>query len=316
MNDYIISPISDLFNTYIVEPLMSVIEPIAGWLERMMNRVVSFLEDFGIPAIGFDIPLYGPVEFGPWYPFREDGSDTGTTAVTAGDTVETTSTTNAEGETTETTDQTGYIKTVGSITDMDGSYTEDETRILVDGYRGQETTDADGNTVASASEESIMLNFDANTGVATVNDEVVDKSVFRAGKNAAAEGGDVQMVQDAIDQQKAYLELSWWRKARALSGSDPRDLLAQQMGDDRDLDIISADRMERAVGAALTGEAVDQSSDQVADAAAQSGNNTVVISAPSTNVSNNASNNNVAIAPPIRNQESTISRYQAGSYGY
>lgn len=315
-SEYVAEPLGNLFNTYIIDPIKNIFGGVSEFFTDIFDTVISFLEDFGIPAIGFDIPLYGPVEFGPWYPFRTEGSSEGTVAVSSETQMSSSVTEGADG-TTETQSSQDYIKSVGSITDLDGSLTDDVTTIMVADSNASRKTDANGNVISeNFADNSKMIEFNATTGESTIDGELVDKSVYRAAKRAAEQGGDVAAVQDAIDQQEAYLKLSWWRQARALAGADPRDLLAQQEGDDRDLEVISADRMERSSAVALSGDAVDDGTTDVANASEESTNNVVVVSAPTTNVANNASNNNVAIAPPIRNQESTISRYQAGSYGF
>jgi len=45
---------------------------IGNFFSGLFDPVLDFFAGFGIPAIGFNIPLYGPVEFGPWYPFAGD----------------------------------------------------------------------------------------------------------------------------------------------------------------------------------------------------------------------------------------------------
>lgn len=58
---------------------------IGNFFSDLFDPVLEFFSGFGIPAIGFDIPLYGPVEFGPWYPFKgEDETPTTGGGATSG----------------------------------------------------------------------------------------------------------------------------------------------------------------------------------------------------------------------------------------
>src|SRR6056300_1099200 len=104
-NDNLITPVSEAFTTYVYDPIMSafsfvgqilndyLIEPIANafngvkdFFAGIFEPIISFLEDFGIPRIAWDLPVIGEVGIGPWYPFRMSGSDEGISKVSASDT--------------------------------------------------------------------------------------------------------------------------------------------------------------------------------------------------------------------------------------
>lgn len=90
VDEYIINPIKDFasyigesFNKYIAEPLKSVFAPITNFFKQIKDQVFGFLEDFGIPEIGFTIPVINKkVSIGPFYPFRaqESANKTQTTS--------------------------------------------------------------------------------------------------------------------------------------------------------------------------------------------------------------------------------------------
>ena len=336
IDEYIVTPISDMFsylgglfseyigdpirnafeviggflNEYLVEPITNAFSGLAEWFSGIFEPVMSFLEDFGLPEmVIFTNPITGTeYTVGPWYPFRVENSDSGTSALSSETTMSESTTENADGSVTETSSYRDYIKDVGSMTDMDGNYTADTTRIMVESENSTMNTDADGYRRGRSTEDDMMIEFDARSGVANIDGEEVDKSVYRAAKRAAETGGDVDAIRDAIAQQEAFNELSWWRRARSLaSGADPRDLLAQQEGDDRDIDAIAMERVES--GRALnSGEAVDVSTGEIASSREEGTNVTVV--APTTSTSNVSSSNNVAVSPSVRSQDSTMSQYQ------
>jgi hypothetical protein len=82
IDEYVITPIKDFvsyigesFNKYIAEPLATVFAPITNFFKQIKDQVFGFLEDFGIPEIGFTIPIINKkVSIGPFYPFRAQES--------------------------------------------------------------------------------------------------------------------------------------------------------------------------------------------------------------------------------------------------
>jgi hypothetical protein len=79
---YIAQPIMDAFNyigelftQYIVEPIKQFFAPITNFFKQIKDQVFGFLQDFGIPEIGFTIPGFNKkVSIGPFYPFRAQES--------------------------------------------------------------------------------------------------------------------------------------------------------------------------------------------------------------------------------------------------
>ena len=70
--DNLINPMVDLFNEYVIDPITGMFDRIRGFFSDMAAQILSFVENLGIPAITFSIPLYGDVTLGPWYPFRDE----------------------------------------------------------------------------------------------------------------------------------------------------------------------------------------------------------------------------------------------------
>ena len=77
-NTYIATPIMEAFNyigglftEYIIEPIKKFFAPVADFFKKIKDQVFGFLESFGIPEIGFTIPVIGKkVSIGPFYPFK------------------------------------------------------------------------------------------------------------------------------------------------------------------------------------------------------------------------------------------------------
>jgi len=82
IDEYVITPIKDFvsyigesFNKYIAEPLAAVFAPITNFFKQIKDQVFGFLENFGIPEIGFTIPVINKkVSIGPFYPFSSQES--------------------------------------------------------------------------------------------------------------------------------------------------------------------------------------------------------------------------------------------------
>lgn len=284
----LLAPILETFNDLIVEPLGNLFAPLGEWFSGKMRMLMGFLEDFGIPEISFDIPIYGAVTLGPWYPFRQEGSDEGTTALEAETTTSSVSTQSSTGESSESESFRDYIRSTGSITGMDGEYTEDMTVVSV-----SDSTTTDGNYQAN----DAFLTFNARTGESRYNGEDVSKDVYMAGKMSAMEGGTTADIELAMARAEAYNQLSWWNSAKALAGSDPIELLAEQEG--------QAFTVADLVPGASTGSNIDTDSVAVADAnrdAQTGGGNTNVVAPTTNNV------NNQTVASPrrsARNQDPT-----------
>lgn len=314
--DYIADPIRNAFETisnfmteYIVDPITNAFNAVSEWFSSLFDPIVSFFDDFGIPEMHlFTNPITGNEwTIGPWYPFRS--TEEGATTISASDSVSSTTTTNADGSVDEQRAMDEYIMSRGQYTDIDGNLTDDTTEILSESTRERQVTDADGNVIGTRLEnESVFADFNTRTGVATIDGEEVDKSVYRAARRAAESGEDAFGVREAIEMREAYNELSWWRRARSIAtGADPRDLLAQQNGDDRDIESIAMERVERGrVIDSATG--IDEATGTLASAREEGTNVTVV--APTTSNTNVNSSNNVAVSPSVRSQDSTMSQYQ------
>lgn len=62
-----------LLNDYVVKPLTTAFKPVTEFFKKIKEQVFGFLEDFGIPEIGFTIPVIDKkVSIGPFYPFKPE----------------------------------------------------------------------------------------------------------------------------------------------------------------------------------------------------------------------------------------------------
>lgn len=83
-DEFIIQPLSNFVTEYIIDPITSSFEGIAGFFVRIKDQLQMFLTDFGIPAVEIDLPMLDPFTIGPFFPFRPDEgtvSDSGSTSV-------------------------------------------------------------------------------------------------------------------------------------------------------------------------------------------------------------------------------------------
>ena len=80
VDEYIIQPIMQvgtklfgLLDEYVLEPLANLFKPVTDFFRKIKDQVIGFFENFGIPEIGFTIPIINKkVSIGPFYPFKSD----------------------------------------------------------------------------------------------------------------------------------------------------------------------------------------------------------------------------------------------------
>ena len=271
--------IGNLFTEYIVEPIKKFFAPIANFFKKIKDQVFGFLEDFGIPEIGFTIPVIGKkVSIGPFYPFRPDTD----TARVASDT-SVTSSASTSGGTSETMRQSIQSTDAGS------------SRVLLNTERS--STDASGRSTTQMSDA--YAEFNVKTGKATYapgsGGETMDisASTFRKVKAAAKEGADTAKLDDIVKEDKAYEKLSFWDKRKVDVGyAKASDLLSAQQSMSQS-DAVYNKSSENAAAASAPPPAAPP----------------VVVNAP-TNVSN--SRQNIALPQAVRNPDSGFNKY-AGS---
>lgn len=84
IDKFIIQPImqfaemvANVFDEYIMQPLANLLKPLTDFFGKIKDDVMSFVENFGIPAITFTIPIIDKtITIGPWYPFKPKGDST------------------------------------------------------------------------------------------------------------------------------------------------------------------------------------------------------------------------------------------------
>jgi hypothetical protein len=255
-NTYIAEPISaafemvgNLFTEYILNPLKEIFAPIADFFKKIKDQVFGFLEDFGIPEIGFTIPIINKkVSIGPFYPFRPDE---GTVRVASNTGLKTSAgvTDSASGEKGYENDEkfkknivSSGAGTVDEETMRARGKTEeqiaaakarnkDETRVLSTGAQSTETIDKDGKSVNTFSHKQDFATFDPKTGKAMLHgDTVLDqregtlaagqesreisKRAFRKIKSNAQDGGDQSKIAEIVKEDDAYQKLSFFDKLK------------------------------------------------------------------------------------------------------
>ena len=271
--------IGNLFTEYIVEPIKKFFAPIANFFKKIKDQVFGFLEDFGIPEIGFTIPVIGKkVSIGPFYPFRPD---TDTSRVASDTSV--TNSTSTSGGTDATMRQSIQSTDAGS------------SRVLLNTERS--STDASGRSTTQMSDA--YAEFNVKTGKATYapgsggETTEISASTFRKVKAAAKEGADTAKLDDIVKEDKAYEKLSFWDKRKVDVGyAKASDLLSAQQSMSQS-DAVYNKSSENAAAASAPPPAAPP----------------VVVNAP-TNVSN--SRQNIALTQPVRNPDNGFNKY-AGS---
>ena len=220
-NTYIAEPITaaftmvgDLFTEYILNPLKEIFAPIADFFKKIKDQVFGFLEDFGIPEIGFTIPIIDKkVSIGPFYPFRPDQ---GTVRVGSNTQLKETSSSK-----TESSDYKQNIVSSGAmdgVSKRTGKADTDQTKVLTTSEKV-----VDGKGVIKED----FATFDPKTGKAMLSGDAVDKDkygenqirdiskrAFSKIKQNAKEGGDNDKIAEIVKEDDAYQKLSWFDKRK------------------------------------------------------------------------------------------------------
>lgn len=76
--EYVVKPMTDMFNMLstafqenIVDPIKTFVKDVGTFFSDLKTKVVTFVENFGIPEISYTIPVIGKtVSIGPFYPFK------------------------------------------------------------------------------------------------------------------------------------------------------------------------------------------------------------------------------------------------------
>jgi hypothetical protein len=284
-NTYIAQPImqafdyiGNLFTEYIVDPIKKFFSPIADFFKKIKDQVFGFLEDFGIPEIGFTIPIIGKkVSIGPFYPFRpSEGTDKVSTNSQMN------SSSSSAGESRNMKENIGVTN-------------KDETTV----FNSESKESSNGQSTYSRT----MARFDPRTGKASYSNEddlnnlkydaPLTKGGFRQIKKASAEGADSTKIKEIVKEDEAYQKLGFFDKIKVDVGyAKASDLLAAQQPT-RQSDTVYNKSSENAAAAATPPAEKPP----------------VIVNAP-TNVSNNKQN--VALPQSIRNPDNGFNRY-AGS---
>ena len=284
-NTYIAQPImqafdyiGNLFTEYIVDPIKKFFSPIADFFKKIKDQVFGFLEDFGIPEIGFTIPIIGKkVSIGPFYPFRpSEGTDKVSTNSQMN------SSSSSAGESRNMKENIGVTN-------------KDETTV----FNSESKESSNGPSTYSRT----MARFDPRTGKASYTNEddlnnlkydaPLTKGGFRQIKKASAEGADSTKIKEIVKEDEAYQKLGFFDKIKVDVGyAKASDLLAAQQPT-RQSDTVYNKSSENAAAAATPPAEKPP----------------VIVNAP-TNVSNNKQN--VALPQSIRNPDNGFNRY-AGS---
>jgi hypothetical protein len=198
--------VGDMLTEYIVEPVKKFFAPIADFFKKIKDQVFGFLEDFGIPEIGFTIPVIGKkVSIGPFYPFRPDAN---TARVGGNESLKQSS--GAGGESSD------YKQNIVSTE-------KGKTNVLTT----EEKVKGDKASLAQN-----MATFDPKTGKSYLSGDAgekeISKSAFSRIKSEAQKGTiDNEKIKQIVAQEEAYDKLGFADKMKVkMFNADPIKLLA------------------------------------------------------------------------------------------
>ena len=283
--------IGDMLTEYIVEPVKKFFAPIADFFKNIKDQVFGFLEDFGIPEIGFTIPIIGKkVSIGPFYPFRPGE---GTDKVYAKSEVKESSSRAGDGQYDES-----------NLKENFGVTNKKETTVI--NSEAKDSVDKDGKVTSKYSET--MATFDPKTGKASYinqddpNNEKYDAPLTKGGfnqiKKASKEGAGSDKIKEIIKEDEAYQKLGFFDKMKVDTGFAKATDLAK---------LKPAD--EPQTGNQVAAASADS---EMAKTVQPSQSSTVI--APTSNV-NNSSSTTYAMKPRVRNPDEGVRRQLAQRYG-
>lgn len=214
-----------LIDEYIVQPLSNVFKPVTDFFSQLKEQIFGFFEDFGIPEIGFTIPIIDKkVSIGPFYPFRpEQGSNR------VGGSSSLTQTDSAEGGTSNLNQNVITSGQEGRVNRETGEtyYREDKTNVLT-------TTEKVGKDGSAVFQQN-MATFDPKTGKAIISGDAagdagekeISKRAFGQIKRSAQKGGDNDAIAEIIKEDEAYQKLGFFDRRKVDVGyAKASDLLA------------------------------------------------------------------------------------------
>jgi hypothetical protein len=280
--------IGNLFTEYIINPVKEFFAPIADFFAKIKEQVFGFLEDFGIPEIGFTIPVINKkVSIGPFYPFRPEQ---GTNRVASNSELSQSSS-SAGGEKSNfnqnivTSGKTGYQNKDGSV-----RYGKDETNVLTQGEKVVN---------GKATYTQNMATFDPTTGKSSISGDAgereISKRAFNKIKSNAKEGGDNDKVAEILKEDDAYQKLGFLDKRKV------------------DFGLAKATELAAVEPSKAGGAVYNKSADNAGAAQKPSGGSVNTVVAPTTNVNNNTTQ---ITKMPTRNTDPSLTNYINSRYAY
>ena len=212
--------VGNLFTEYILNPLKEIFAPIANFFKKIKDQVFGFLEDFGIPEIGFDTPL-GKVAIGPFYPFRPEKGENRVGGSSSSKQSE-----SSKGESSD------FKQSVVSSGGTESS--ADRTNETPDQKRRRDAMSKDTTNVLDTREKVVdgkatfsqnLATFDPATGKSTLSGDAagpegereISKRAFRKIKSNA-ESGNEKEVAEIVKEDDAYQKLSFFDKLKVDTG--------------------------------------------------------------------------------------------------
>ena len=283
--------IGNLFTEYIINPVKEFFAPVADFFKKIKEQVFGFLEDFGIPEIGFTIPVINKkVSIGPFYPFRPEQ---GTNRVASNKEMSSSSSAGGEKDSFNqnivTSGKTAYKNKDGSI-----RYGEDKTNVL---SVGEKTVNGKSTFTDN------FAQFDPKTGKSFLTGDAagadgereISKRAFGKIKANAKEGGSADKVAEIVKEDDAYQKLGFLDKRKV------------------DFGLAKATELAAVEPSKAGGAVYNKSADNAGAAQKPAGGSVNTVVAPTTNVNNNTTQ---VTKMPTRNTDPSLTNYVNSRYAY
>jgi len=223
--------ITNVFNEYIITPLKEFFAPVTDFFKKIKDQVFGFLEDFGIPEIGFTIPIINKkVSIGPFYPFRPKEGENRVASNASSDLSSSSGGDSSKSnQNIVTSGKTEYskeylVKETPEQKIRRERMSKDTTEVV---SRGEKVVDG------KATYTQNLASFDPATGKSTISGDVgereISKRAFNKIKSNAKEGGSADKVAEIVKEDDAYQKLGYLDKRKVDVGyAKATELLAAQ----------------------------------------------------------------------------------------
>lgn len=205
-DEYVVKPMSEMFNNLsiafqenIVDPIKTFVKDVGDFFTNLKTKVVTFVENFGIPEISYTIPVIGKtVSIGPFYPFKPGNSTTAESAPTEVAPNKTIATTSSTSVFTQITKEEQAYKKLDFVDKLKVDAGISKASDVISTYPSEKTG---ADNVGSASKQIDALKEQSTTGAFTsVNAPTVNNTVSTT--QVAKVSAPVRIAEPSIDMYR------------------------------------------------------------------------------------------------------------------